>query len=100
MNAWAVTASCGDYYCGCGVSHLLGVYTDEEKANGAAETARIQRCVWTDAKGGNHDDTRYWSEVEVVSGELDRPIDPVVHVFPAPEWGRPPLSSRRLGATA
>ena len=34
---WMVTAECGDYYCGCGNGHVLGVYATQEEAEREAE---------------------------------------------------------------
>lgn len=31
-DVWIITAECGDYYCGCGVGHLLGIATTEAEA--------------------------------------------------------------------
>ena len=34
---WMVTAECGDYYCGCGHGHVLGIYPSMEEAEREAE---------------------------------------------------------------
>lgn len=33
---WIVQMECGDYYCGCGGGHVVGVYDDPQRAYDAA----------------------------------------------------------------
>jgi len=32
LSVWVVSGECGDYYCGCGLGHLVGVATTLEEA--------------------------------------------------------------------
>lgn len=40
MIVFIVTAECGDYYCGCGHGHIVGVYDSEEQAQAAAQASK------------------------------------------------------------
>jgi hypothetical protein len=34
MKVWVAQVDCGDYYCGCGGGHIVGIYTDRRAAEG------------------------------------------------------------------
>ncbi len=43
LTVWVVSGNCGDYYCGCGLGHLLGVaFTAED-----AERLRVEGVAAT-----------------------------------------------------
>lgn len=35
MKVWVLQRECGDYYCGCGGGHIVGVFLSEEDASRA-----------------------------------------------------------------
>jgi hypothetical protein len=35
MKVWVLQRECGDYYCGCGGGHIVGVFLNEEDASRA-----------------------------------------------------------------
>lgn len=42
-SVYVVSATCGDYYCGCGIGHLVGIALTRERAEeikAAGESAR------------------------------------------------------------
>lgn len=64
---WTVTAECGDYYCGCGVGHLLAICTSED-------AAYEQRKLFdSDLDAHGH---RKWEYVEVEALMSDVPLTP------------------------
>jgi hypothetical protein len=64
MKLWVISAECGDYYCGCGLGHLIGVCTDYGEANALADEARRSKDVYV-RKDGNVREYTTWMEVEV-----------------------------------
>lgn len=40
MQLWPIRANCGDYYCGCGGGHIVGIATSESEAERLATEAR------------------------------------------------------------
>lgn len=59
-GVWVVAAACGDYYCGCGLGHLLGITADEAKADAImVEAAAV----------------RHWVDVEKEHVETDTLLD-------------------------
>lgn len=43
--------SCGDYYCGCGGGHIVGVFTTEDAALKAADGEKVTAIETDVAKG-------------------------------------------------
>jgi hypothetical protein len=56
--AFVLRASCGDYYCGCGGGHLLGIADTEEEAARLKVEAENAKHTYRD--GGNEYTT--WPE--------------------------------------
>ena len=61
MKLWLVRANCGDYYCGCGGGHVVGIATSLEIAErihaeakaatrtyGGGELRDVWESVWID----------------------------------------------------
>jgi hypothetical protein len=63
---WIVTAECGDYYCGCGVGHLLGLYTSPEEAE-------KERALFADDV--TERGYRRWECTEVKEVACDAPLE-------------------------
>lgn len=109
MMLWIVAANCGDYYCGCGVGHVLGVYTSKDNAEAAAVAAREQQHFYRERVTGRpreewppREPRKSWDDVWVVEGETDGPVPAPIVDGHAPEWGtivstaRPPIKIQTL----
>ena len=47
MEIWLVRANCGDYYCGCGGGHVVGIATSKEDAERIQEEAKKATFTYT-----------------------------------------------------
>jgi hypothetical protein len=69
VTVWLVRAHCGDYYCGCGGGHLVGVYSTEALASDAARFSyRCEDVYGKDAGATRH---RRWEDPYVEAVEVD-----------------------------
>lgn len=66
-NIYLITASCGDFYCGCGIGHVLCATTHEPTAQEFMEKAKLAR----DKYGGT------WKNINIVLVNADGTYEPV-----------------------
>jgi hypothetical protein len=69
VKVWLVRAECGDYYCGCGGGHLVGVYSTGFAAVEAAAFAETCEDVYSRKPEARR--TRRWYSAVVEEVVLD-----------------------------
>ena len=91
MTLWMVAADCGDYNCGCGHGHVLGIYTEKDMAvaakNAAEKAEHFHREKVGGVPGRPFPPHQVWDEVWITEGETDGEPTPPYFEGNPPEWG-------------
>jgi hypothetical protein len=70
VKVFVLQRECGDYYCGCGGGHIVGVFPNEEDAARAGDGGDITKKVtpvevgearWRDRPWEADDEKRAWT---------------------------------------